>query len=72
MDNETMERLRLFLKELAELTEKHGFEIGGCGCCGSPWVAEINGYVNVDGLFYDEHRKKYTYIGDREEVKTDG
>lgn len=27
-----------FLKELADLTAKHGLVIGGCGCCGSPFL----------------------------------
>lgn len=29
-----------FLLELRELTRKHGISIGGCGCCGSPWLDE--------------------------------
>ena len=31
-----------FLKDLAKLTRKHGFAIGGCGCCGSPFVLATN------------------------------
>ena len=31
-----VEKYAEFLKELAELTIKHGVSIGGCGCCGSP------------------------------------
>ena len=27
-----------FLNDLTELTKKHKIEIGGCGCCGSPWL----------------------------------
>lgn len=34
------ERRDEFLKDLAKLTQKHGFAIGGCGCCGSPFVLE--------------------------------
>ena len=29
-----------FLVELAKLTNKYGVTIGGCGCCGSPWLGE--------------------------------
>ena len=32
------QREQLFLLELAALTRKHGVSIGGCGCCGSPWL----------------------------------
>lgn len=27
-----------FLKELTALTRAYGIGIGGCGCCGSPWL----------------------------------
>jgi hypothetical protein len=30
--------LEAFQKEYVELCLKHGFEIDGCGCCGSPWI----------------------------------
>jgi hypothetical protein len=31
-----------FLKELTDLSRKHRITIGGCGCCGSPYVAGMN------------------------------
>ena len=34
--------LAAFLTDLAALTEKHGIEIGGCGCCGSPWLKKTD------------------------------
>lgn len=52
-----------FLKELTELTKKHGIYIGGCGCCGSPYLGptdkttecDINSEdITIDGLCYDE------------------
>jgi hypothetical protein len=36
------DRLRLFLAELGVLREQYGFEIGGCGECGSPWVRDLD------------------------------
>ena len=36
-------KLERFLKELGELSEKHGLYIGGSGDLGSPWVASLNG-----------------------------
>jgi hypothetical protein len=36
--SERSERMNDFLVELADLLAKHDAEIGGCGCCGSPWV----------------------------------
>lgn len=30
-----------FLKELSELTQKYNIGVGGCGCCGSPFLFNI-------------------------------
>ena len=29
-----------FLAELTELSRRHGIVIGGCGCCGSPFLED--------------------------------
>ena len=34
-------RLGNFLKELSDLTKKYNIEIGGCGCCGSPYLNDL-------------------------------
>ena len=39
---ENKKKIEEFLKELTELTKKYGFAIGGCGCCGSPYVYKLN------------------------------
>lgn len=75
MDNE---KLIEFLTELTKLTDKYGFQIGGCGCCGSPWVTsdgrdggkclewnEEKGCYCVDVYDgYDYHEPIFVY-GDR-------
>jgi len=46
------DRQAQFLKELAELSRKHGILIGGCGCCGSPYLYEdpaLNGKYRTNG-----------------------
>ncbi len=35
------ERVTEFLKELTKLSIKHGLFIDGCGCCGSPYICDI-------------------------------
>ena len=51
-----------FLKELTELTKKHGLAIGGCGCCGSPFIFEVKGNKeHATDLDWDEKAEKYTY-----------
>lgn len=54
-----MNKIELFLQDLAELTKKHGIKIDGCGCCGSPWL-EDNEMVIAEDLVYDEKAEKYT------------
>lgn len=54
--------IECFLIGLAELTEKHGIVICGCGCCGSPYLEERKMTVETvvaENLQYDEKTKKY-------------
>lgn len=49
-----------FLEGLNKLTNKYKFDIGGCGCCGSPFITDlINDYCIGDCLFYDRKNKEY-------------
>ena len=34
------EKIQRFLELLSSATRETGVSIGGCGCCGSPWVGE--------------------------------
>lgn len=45
----TDEQIKLFLKELSDLSKKHHIYIGGCGCCGSPYLIASAGYVFKNG-----------------------
>lgn len=38
-----------FLTELLALCIKHDVHIGGCGCCGSPWVMEATSSLILGG-----------------------
>lgn len=55
-------RLDKFLEELNTLTKKYGFEIGGCGCCGSPYLIDLNEGNNIIGtdLCYNTFEEEYT------------
>lgn len=49
-----------FLEELTELTKKYGIEIGGCGCCGSPWLNDmISCEFLGEKLYFDRNKQKY-------------
>jgi len=54
-----MDKKELFLKELTELSKKHKMYIGGCGCCGSPYVIDENEKDVVEDLRYDYEEEKY-------------
>jgi hypothetical protein len=41
-----VDNTQAFLEELTALTRKHGLVIGGCGCCGSPFLEDIGDEVS--------------------------
>lgn len=49
-DKEKKDKLDKFLEELSELSNKYGFVINGCGCCGSPWIEEVDSNIMYDYL----------------------
>ena len=57
-----MNRLELFLKELAELTKKYRFVIGGCGCCGSPWIEDLEQKIYIEDLRYNDEKQEYAMV----------
>ena len=55
------EKVVEFLTELTKLTDKYGIEIGGCGCCGSPWIINVNNNRgSFDNLEYDTNKSVYS------------
>lgn len=46
------EQIRLFLEDLSKLTRKHGIKIGGCGCCGSPFLIELDDVARSEAYSY--------------------
>lgn len=57
----TKEDAAAFLKDLSELTRKHGFVIGGCGCCGSPYVHHLTRPGELTDLEYDRESGAYRF-----------
>lgn len=64
-----------FLKELSELTQKYGIVIEGCGCCGSPYLIdidipyELNGQQCEDLSWKDDHYELNTIYDTPEDYK---
>lgn len=54
-------RLKFFLLELSELTNKYEIAIGGCGCCGSPYIIDFKKEYEGNNLYYDDENKKYVF-----------
>ena len=55
------EKLNEFLEELSKLSSKYGLVIGGCGCCGSPWVEDVNSGVILNDLEFENNKYKVSH-----------
>ena len=58
------QRLAFFLAGLADLREKYGMEIDGCGDCGSPWIRDVqieHYHRAASYLEWDSKEECYTY-----------
>lgn len=47
----TEDQLEAFRDDLTALTKKHGIVIGGCGCCGSPFMYPLSEANNMTGHY---------------------
>ena len=57
-------KVEKFLDGLKWLTKKHGIVIGGCGCCGSPYLYDVDrGSIVGENLEY----KEGDYVLERDE-----
>ena len=45
-------RTKEFLVELSKLTKKYDIEIGGCGCCDSPYLTNTKTKEDISGNLY--------------------
>jgi hypothetical protein len=56
------ERRAEFVAALTRLSKEHGFAIGGCGCCDSPWIEETkedSRYAPVNGHYEYDHMLRW-------------
>lgn len=49
-DFNNAKRLERFLQELSALSDRYKIYIEGCGCCGSPWLSDIQANKTYDNL----------------------
>lgn len=60
---------RAFILELTRLAREYGITIGGCGCCGSPWVVSGEDTTNEQaGYICDENGEGLRWITPDDEV----
>lgn len=51
LPEDEQERLKELDQKLYDLFEEYGVEIGGCGCCGSPWLDAVGDNWSVRFAF---------------------
>lgn len=53
MNDIPKEKVQAFLDDLTKLSREYRLQIGGCGCCGSPWIINIKGGKDAYRYFVD-------------------
>ena len=53
----------MFLEELTALSKKHGVWIGGCGCCGSPYLGDLLRPIEGKGYSNLRSSERFNYTG---------
>ena len=67
MSVDEKQRIQEFLAELTALTYKYGLHIYGCGCCGSPGVADVE--ERQAGCRYSvDHNGEYLQLRSEEDI----
>jgi hypothetical protein len=53
-----MDNINEFLQELTKLSQKYNIYIGGCGCCGSPFLMDKTPETTASELIWDDNQYK--------------
>lgn len=64
--------LAAFLKDLTALAHKHGIIIGGCGCCSSPYLQDIDASDSGSVYQWSGDGSQELWFGEPEPVVIDG
>lgn len=63
-----MQKVSLFLKELEQICKKYKCNLGGCGCCGSPFISDLY-TISVDEINFENDKLTYNIKIDSEYKK---